>query len=255
MRELIEIPSPVGYYTEMRPYLEKLVLGLGYEVTYDNRDTAYIRVEGEDTSKTVCVSAHADTLGFMVRGINSDGTLRIRNLGGINFANVEGENVTLHTRNGKKYTGMLVCAHHSAHAFDDAKTMERNENTVFVLLDEDVKNADEVKALGIRNGDYVSIDPRFTMTENGYIKCRFIDNKAAMACSLAVLKISFRKRHQAEVQHLFYLLLLRGDRFRRHFCARRGERIRRRRYRNTWSRFRRKRKGGYHLCKRRIDAL
>ena len=188
MRELIEIPSPVGYYTEMRPYLEKLVSGLGYEVTYDNRDTAYVKVEGEDTSKTVCVSAHADTLGFMVRGINSDGTLRIRNLGGINFANVEGENVTLHTRNGKKYTGMLVCAHHSAHAFDDAKTMERNENTVFVLLDEDVKNPDEVKALGIRNGDYVSIDPRFTMTENGYIKCRFIDNKAAMACSLAVLK-------------------------------------------------------------------
>ena len=112
MRHLIETPSPVGYYDAIKPVIESYAAELGYAVTYDNRDTAYITVEGRDTSKTVCVSAHADTLGFMVRGINSDGTLRLRAVGGINFANVEGENVTVHTRGGKTYTGMLVCAHH-----------------------------------------------------------------------------------------------------------------------------------------------
>lgn len=188
MRRLIETPSPVGYYEKMKPVLEGIVAELGYSVTYDNRDTAYVTVPGEDQSKTVCVSAHADTLGLMVRGINGDGTLRVRALGGINFANVEGENVTVHTRRGATYTGMLVCAHHSSHAYDDAKTMERNENTVFVLLDEPVKNAEDVRALGIRHGDVVSVDPRFAVTERGYIKSRFIDDKAAMACSLAALK-------------------------------------------------------------------
>lgn len=188
MKRLIEVPSPVGYYEKMKPVIEELAASLGYAVTYDNRDTAYITVAGEDPSKTVCLSTHADTLGLMVRGINGDGTLRIRALGGINYANVEGENVTVHTRSGKTYTGMLICKHHSSHAYDDAKTMERNENTVYVLLDEDVKTAADVRALEIRNGDYVSIDPRFTLTETGYIKSRFIDNKAAMACSFAVLK-------------------------------------------------------------------
>ncbi len=188
MKKLLDTPSPVGYYEKMKPVIEEIASGLGFEVTYDNRDTAYITVPGEDTSKTVCLSAHADTLGFMVRGINKDGTLRIRALGGINHANVEGENVTVHTRGGKTYTGILVCEHHSAHAFDDAKTMVRDDNTVFVLLDEFVKDPDGVRALGIRHGDYISIEPRFTVTENGFIKCRFIDNKAAMACSFAVLK-------------------------------------------------------------------
>lgn len=188
MQRLIATPSPVGYYEKIKPLLEEIAGNLGYEITYDNRDTAYILVKGEDTSKTVCVSAHADTLGFMVRGINADGTLRLRAVGGINFANVEGENVTVHTRSGKTYTGMLVCSHHSAHAYDDAKTLERNENTVFVLLDENINKAEEAKNLGIRNGDYVSIDPRFTVTENGYIKSRFIDDKAAIACSFATLK-------------------------------------------------------------------
>lgn len=188
MKRFIDTPSPVGYYEKMKPRIEEYAAKLGYPVTYDNRDTAYITVEGEDTSKTVCVSAHADTLGLMVRGINSDGTLRMRAVGGINFTNIEGENVTVHTRSGKHYTGMLVCAHHSSHAYTDAKTMERNEDTVFVLLDECVKKPEDVRKLGIRHGDYVSIDPRFTVTENGYIKSRFIDNKAAMACSFATLK-------------------------------------------------------------------
>ena len=188
IKSFIATPSPVGYYEKMKPMIEKYASELGYSVTYDNRDTAYISVKGEDSSKTVCIGAHADTLGLMVRGINSDGTLRIRALGGVNFANVEGENVTVHTRSGKTYTGMLVCAHHSVHAFDDTRTMERNENTVFVLLDQPVKNADDVRALMIRNGDYISIDPRCTVTENGYIKSRFIDNRAAMACSFATLK-------------------------------------------------------------------
>lgn len=188
MQALINTPSPVGYYEKMKPLLEAYAAKLGYEVTYDNRDTAYIKVAGQDTSKTVCISAHADTLGLMVRGINSDGTLRVRALGGLNFANVEGENVTVHTRSGMTYTGMLVCAHHSAHAYDDAKTMERNENTVFVLLDQPVQSVEDVKELKIRNGDYISIDPRYTVTEAGYIKSRFIDDKAAMACSFATLK-------------------------------------------------------------------
>lgn len=188
MKRLIETPSPVGYYEKMKPLLEALAAELGYTVTYDNRSTAYITVEGEDTSKTVCVSAHADTLGLMVRGVNRDGTLRIRMLGGVNLISAEGENVTLHTRSGKTYTGLLICKHHSGHAFDDAKTLERNEDTEVVLLDEPVKDEKDVRALGINHGDYISIDPRFTLTENGYIKSRYIDNKAAVACVFAVLK-------------------------------------------------------------------
>ncbi len=188
MQKLIETPSPTGYYEKIKPVLEELAAELGYTVTYDNRDTTYITVPGKDTSKTVCVSSHADTLGFMVRGINGDGTLRIRALGGINYSNVEGENVTVHTRSGKTYTGMLACTHHSSHAYDDAASMARNENTVHVLLDEEVKSASDVKELGIRHGDYVSIDPRFTVTESGYIKSRFIDDKASVACVFAALK-------------------------------------------------------------------
>lgn len=57
-----------------------------------------------------------------------------------------------------------------------------------VLLDENVKTREEVRALGICNGDYISVDPRFQITETGYIKSRFIDDKGPMACCLTLLK-------------------------------------------------------------------
>ena len=207
MQKLLETPSPTGYYVKIKPVLEELAGALGYTVTYDNRDTAYITVEGEDPSKTVCVSSHADTLGFMVRAINGDGTLRIRALGGINYANVEGENVTVHTRSGKTYSGMLVCTHHSSHAFDDASSMARNENTISVLLDQEVSSAGDVKDLGICHGDYVSIDPRFTVTESGYVKSRFIDDKASVACVFATLKYLAENRIKPRYNTVFAITM------------------------------------------------
>lgn len=188
MKELIETPSPVSFYDEINPLLERLAASLGYEVTYDRKHTAYIKVPGKDTSKTVCVGAHLDTLGLIVKRIDDNGMIRVRNLGGINFNNIEGESVTIHTRSKKKYTGLVACQSHSVHVFDDARTLTRDENTMMILLDENVHSKEDVKALGIEHGDIVSLEPHFTLTESGFIKSRFIDDKACAACSLTLLK-------------------------------------------------------------------
>ncbi len=187
-RQLVNTPSPVGCYSMLNPVLEKLAAALGYTLTYDRRGTPYLTLEGTDNSKTVMVGAHADTLGLIIRRIDSDGMIRVRNLGGINFSNIEGETVTVHTRDGRSYTGLVACQSHSIHVFDDARTLERNEKTTIVILDEKVSSKAEVHALGIRNGDFVSIDPRCQVTPNGYLKSRFIDDKAAVACCFAMVK-------------------------------------------------------------------
>ena len=188
LESLLAVPSPTGYYVKLNPLLEEYARSLGETVTYDNKSTAYISIEGEDTSKTVLVGAHADTIGLMVRTVDGDGKIRLRNLGGVNYANLEGETVTVHTRDGREYTGLLACRSHSVHVFKDARTLERNEDTMVLLLDERVSSKADVYALGIRNGDFVSVDPRFQYTESGYIKARFLDDKAAIACCFTALK-------------------------------------------------------------------
>ena len=187
-KDIVEVPSPVGFDVLLNPVLERYAAQLGHSVTYDRRGTPYIALEGQDNSKTVLLGAHVDTLGLMVRCVEPNGTLRVRALGGVNFCNVEGSTVTVYTRDGRSYTGMLVCNAHSVHVFTDARTMPRNDETMFILLDEPVRTKEETLALGIRNGDFVHIDPECEFTAGGYLKSRFIDDKAAVACAFAMLK-------------------------------------------------------------------
>ena len=187
-RDFVNVPSPVSYYDEILPLVEEYAGKFGCKVTYDRKNTPYITLEGEDNSKTVMVGAHMDTLGLMVRKIEKDGTIRVRSLGGVAFQSIEGETMTIHTRSGKKYTGLMVCQSHSTHVFDDARSLERNENTMMISLDEMVETREDVLALGICHGDVISFDPHCTITENGYVKSRFIDDKMGVAAVFAALK-------------------------------------------------------------------
>ena len=187
-RELVGVPSPSGYARLLSPVLERYAAALGLSLTYDNKDTPYLWIDGEDNSRTVMLSAHADTVGLVVYGIDGSGKLRVGTLGGINPATLDGESVTVHTRSGKAYTGLILCQSHSTHAFPNATKMERSAENLMILLDERVSSKAAVEALGIRHGDYISIEPRCQITENGFVKSRFIDDKAAIACCFSALK-------------------------------------------------------------------
>lgn len=202
-REMINTPSPVSYYDEIHPKLETMAKEFGYEIFYDRKRTAYIKMEGKDTSKTVCVGAHLDTLGLMIRHINENGTLAVRALGGINFNNIEGVCIKVHTRDNKTYTGMAVSVYHSTHVFDEARTQLRDENNMMVVLDERVKTAEDVRALGIEHGDIISIDPDYHYTDQGFIKSRFIDDKAAVGAVFAVLEDMKKNNRKPQYTTLF----------------------------------------------------
>lgn len=184
----VNTPSPVGYPVLMNPVIENEAESLGLSVSYDNRSNAYIMLGGEDDSRTVLVNTHLDTLGLMVSRIERDGSLSIRSLGGLNLGSAESENVTVHTRDGRTYTGILLCKSHSTHAFEDARTRERKDDNMMVVLDERIESKADTIALGIRVGDIISIDARPTLTDKGFLKSRYIDDKAGAACVFAVLK-------------------------------------------------------------------
>ena len=58
-----------------------------------------------------------------------------------------------------------------------------------VVLDEDVKSAEDVKKLGIMNGDIVAFDTRTVVTKSGYIKSRFLDDKLSVGTILGFAKM------------------------------------------------------------------
>ena len=188
LRACVEVESPVGYYPEAHAWLRETLAQMGYEMTVDNNATAYVRVPGRSAEKTVCLGAHLDTIGLVVRGFNADGTLRIRQLGGINYHSIEGETCHVHCRDGRSVAGQVICDHHSVHVWGEAKTDERTEDTMSVSLVADVSCPEDARALGVTEGAVVGIDPHFESFDNGYVISRHIDDKAAVAVLLDVLR-------------------------------------------------------------------
>lgn len=189
LQELIETPSVVGYYLQIHQLLEAYMNELNLEVEYDRRHTAYVKIPGRNRRKTVMLGAHFDTIGMVVRSIEENGWLSVRNLGGLNFHSLEGENVHVHTRFDGDYTGMIICKSHSVHVFDDARDLERDFPNMKILLDQDVHDKESVSALGIRPGDLISVDPKYVLTDTGYIKSRHIDDKACAAVLIECIRM------------------------------------------------------------------
>jgi putative aminopeptidase FrvX len=124
----------------------------------------------------------------MVCEIKGNGRLRITNLGGMNANNAEAENVRVYTRSGKVYEGTLQLCNASIHVNGSYSDTKRTFDVTEVVLDEDVKKADETRALGIEVGDIVCFEPRTRVTETGYIKSRFLDDKLSVGIILGLAK-------------------------------------------------------------------
>lgn len=147
-----------------------------------------VTLKGKDDRKHRMLTAHVDTLGAMVKEIKNNGRLRLDLIGGFTWNSIEGEYCQIETSSGKVYTGTILMHQQSVHVYKDAGKAERNQQNIEVRIDEKVHTADEVRALGIEVGDFVSFDPRVEITESGYIKSRHLDDKASVGTLLMLIK-------------------------------------------------------------------
>lgn len=185
---LLKINSPSGYTRDAINYLQETIESYGYNTEVTPKGNLLVPVAGEDMTSTRGLSAHVDTLGLMVRSINSDGTLALTKIGGPITATLDGEYCEILTRSGKSYTGTILSTSPSIHVYKDASTKSRDIDNLCVKIDERVESKEDVQKLGIHNGDFVAYDPKVHVTESGFIKSRFLDDKASVSVLVDVLR-------------------------------------------------------------------
>ncbi len=191
-KELLEMifkeDSPSGFTHNLINKIDKYLKSLGYNGEILNKGAYSLLVKGKNSSKTIGISAHIDTLGLMVRSIKNDGTLNLTKIGGPLVPTLDGEYAKLYTRNNKIYEGTILCQNCSVHVYENASTTLRDIDNMIFRIDERVLSEKDVKDLGIQNGDFVCYDPKFKLTESGFLKSRFIDDKASAFIILYLLK-------------------------------------------------------------------
>ena len=186
LEKLLSIDSPTGFTNKVQDYLCEEITRLGYKP--ERLHKGGVRTELGGTGNGLMLFAHVDTLGAVVNTIKPDGRLVLSRVGGLNPNNVETNNVRVYARLGGCYEGTIQVPNASSHVNAEVNKARSFESNLEVVLDEFVSSAEETKELGIRNGDFVVLDPRFTVTQKGYIKSRFLDDKASAAVLLTYAK-------------------------------------------------------------------
>lgn len=186
-QNLLNIDSTTGQFREIQNYIIAEIERLGFDYTVSHKGGVIADLGGE--GNTLCLSAHLDDIGLMVRKINPDGTLNLCAVGGLYPFYCVTENVRVYTRDGKVYTGSICRTPNSIHVTEEElrTVLPDYRKNVCVVLDEDVSCAADTRALGIETGDMIALEHRFTLA-NGYIKSRFIDDKACAAVLLCAMK-------------------------------------------------------------------
>jgi aminopeptidase len=186
LKELVSIPSPSGNTGKVIQYVASLLDEYGVSYYLNRKGGLIATIKGRDNDNHRMLTAHVDTLGAMVKEIKSNGRLKLTMIGGFRWNSVEGEYCRIETSDGRTYGGTIITTKASVHVYRDK--FERDEDTMEVRIDEKVTNEEEVRALGIEVGDFVSFDPRVEVTPSGFIKSRHLDDKASVAILLSLLK-------------------------------------------------------------------
>jgi putative aminopeptidase FrvX len=186
---LLNTPSPTGLAEPGIRFTHQALQEFPELQITTTRKGALVAVwPGEHGNAPRALTAHVDTLGAMVKEIKANGRLKLTKIGGFAWNTVEGEGCTVFTLRGKPIRGSLLLELSSSHVYGgqvaDAK---RDDNNMEVRLDERTSSAEETRQLGIEVGDFVAFDPRIEVT-NDFIRSRYLDDKACVACILAAVK-------------------------------------------------------------------
>ncbi len=184
LKALTSIPSPTGFTRAVTDYVMKTLEEMGFAPERSTKGNVLVCLGGE--GEPLVLASHVDTLGAMVRSVKDNGRLRPTTLGGHQWSTADGENCTVHTRDGRVYTGVVLNTEPSSHVADEkVETLEKNME---ILLDENVDTKDDVAGLGIQTGDIIAMDPRTVITKSGYIKSRFLDDKLSASVLLGLAR-------------------------------------------------------------------
>ena len=152
------------------------------EYNIDNSGNIIAFKKGKKTPKNkVMLSAHTDEVGLIVTHINSDGTLKVSSVGGVDARVVFGRQVVV---GENEITGVIGSKAVHNLSDDEKETAIKIEN---MYIDIGATNKEEAQGI-ISLGDMVAFKSDFIEFGEGCIKAKAIDDRAGCAVLIDIIK-------------------------------------------------------------------
>ncbi|MBQ8996288.1 MAG: M20/M25/M40 family metallo-hydrolase [Oscillospiraceae bacterium] len=181
-RELCTTPGLAGHEQKVCEIVKREFLSCNLEPVTDNTGNCYVKIEGTDPKAPVLmITAHMDSLGFVVRFIEEDGFLRVERVGGIPEKVLPATEMVVGSRKGGYYPAVIgVKSHHQTEA-NEKYTVDPYKS---LYVDLGVSSREEVEDLGIQIGSPVLYKPKYQKIEGSRVYASWLDDRGGVAVLL-----------------------------------------------------------------------
>jgi len=170
--ELCSVPGVSGREEKVRQHLiEKL------EVPHRVDNVGNLIVELGEGEKTVALMAHMDEIGLIVTGVNNDGTLNFRKVGGFDDRILAGSHIQVVTESGILEGVIGITPPH----------LSSQQTTENLRIDIGCRSKDEAEALGVKVLDYAVFKKHASLLNGEFFAMRSLDDRFGCLALLEVL--------------------------------------------------------------------
>lgn len=141
----------------------------------------------------VLICAHLDEIGMMVSKIETDGSLRLQSVGGVDPRVLPGMRVRVFAKDGM-LPGVMGAT--PPHLLRDS---ERENNYTFDSLFVDLGMPADAVHAAVRPGDTVCFESRYVALKNGRVATKTADDRACVAILLGAAERLCKMTHQADL--------------------------------------------------------
>ncbi|MEX2536625.1 MAG: M42 family metallopeptidase [Trueperaceae bacterium] len=197
--DLMRLPGLAGHEQQVATFMTEQMRPLADEVREDRLGNVIATVEGTDPdAPRVMLFAHMDSLGFIVRKIESDGFIRMHRLGGIPEKVLPALRVQVGTSDGGAVSGVIaVKAHHVTPPEEKTRVTPLAE----LFLDIGASSAGEVVEMGVQVGAPVTYTGHAEWLGGHRISGTAVDNRSGCLVILETLR-QLRSNRPAATVHV-----------------------------------------------------
>jgi len=155
-------------------------------IEYDGLGSIVAKKVGLENGPKIMLAAHMDEVGMIVSKITPEGFIKFQTVGDWWSQVMLAQKVTITTRTGKKYRGVLGSIPPHILTANDLKNPVKIEDT---YIDLGVSSQKEVEDLGINIGDMITPYLEFEVMNNeDYLLAKAWDNRIGCAMAIKVLE-------------------------------------------------------------------
>lgn len=171
--ELLETPSPSGYEQPAMRVMHKRLEPVADEIRIDLHGNIIASLNPAGSPR-IMLAGHCDEIGFLITHIEDNGYLRFAAVGGWDTNIVPGHRVWIHTRRGKRITGVVgVLPIHLKEDRNKADPVKLHELTIDIGVSKR-KAAEKL----VEIGDPVTMAAGYEDLQDGQAVSRGWDDKA-----------------------------------------------------------------------------